>query len=286
MYLFDPSETTSLLRLPFNLAASDGTTQEDLYTAAEKNLIAQEAGRLYTVLAHGQAKSNTPRLLHVSAGAPGAGKTHILNALAASWADALRPGDRGFIYLDPDETVLKNMQMYKQDLDATGNIQNSYAKWRWASNYIMRSLANKAAMDGLNLILGTTAASTMIDRPYTIARNTGRHITTTMVIAPDDVRIESCEARNKTDPSRYIPNDHVIDKGKAFYPRVRQLIDASDVAQLYWRGGAKQDAVLAATIQQDTIQVQNEAAMNAMTHYLIQQKVSLASYDLIKSPRP
>lgn len=257
MYLFDRSANTALLRQSFHLVAANGDVTETSYTASEKDSLNAEAERLYNKLSHSIARNKKTRLLHIGADAQNPRMKKILSTLAQSWADTYKPYDNGFIHLDRTETILNNMRPYQEDLANTKDPEYSQKKWAAGSTYITRLIANQACLDGLNIILGDAGEDDGVDHAYKIARNIHREISTSVIVTSD------------TNPDEF-----------------RKLIDASDRIDLYCSVGDDPDTVLAASLQQDTLAVYNETAMNALTNYLLQQKVSLASYDLIKSPQP
>lgn len=215
--------------------APDGSEATLSYAPQEHDLIHAEADRLYPLLSDHCTKPGTgSKRLILTAGAPGAGKTVLLN----QWVQA-RPADQRGIYIDPDETILKAMIPYQEDLASgdpvLGTLSGAYGKWRAASNYIAGTLINRACADGYDIVYGTTATSPSIKTFYENAKAAGYETTTLIVAAPEDVRRDSVRIRYELERDRFTPVADVVAKGRMFYERLPLYFDLSDHFQLYWR---------------------------------------------------
>lgn len=215
--------------------------------------------------------SRVNRRFMLSAGAPGAGKTMLLEQLVAN--------DKAFkavMFMDPDERALKLMSRFIEDRrnfakqfgdDDLVGLALSYTKWRWASNWVSNTMMNRAAEQGRDILLGTTATSPFMGVLYNNAHALGYESHTIIVCAPKEVREESARRRFEVEATRFT-NDTDI-KGKMFYERLPDLMKHTHKFSLYWRSNASEGAVLAASGVHGAILIHNQAAFEAIYNDLM-----------------
>jgi predicted ABC-type ATPase len=270
-FIIDPKIVESYLSQPFALTA--GETK--VYTGQEKNLIRAESVRLYAQLTDGCTRpAPESRQFVLTAGAPGAGKTTLLHA----WLKANAPAHYG-VYVDPDETIMKKMIPFQQDLashDAVlGTLEGAYRKWRWASNYVAGTILNRACNDGYNIVYGTTATHPNTGNLYSSIKNAGYESLTLIVAAPEDIRQASVRIRFEIENSRFIPEEDVTAKGKMFYQRLPLYFEKSDHFQLYWRDRVEAAPVLVSGGSKGRFHVDNDREMDMFDGDLVVEKTGL-----------
>lgn len=234
-----------------------GLEKPVFYSAAEIKRIESELERLYQDATRSADHGNRFTL---TAGAPGAGKTTLLN----TWVSQRPPGEHG-VYADPDETILKKMLPYNEDLGSgdslLGNLIGAYTKWRWGSNYINGSIMNRAATDGFNIIYGTTGTSATVGALYDNVHQAGYESHVLIVAASDRVRLESSRCRYAEERSRFTRDVDVIGKGQMFYDRLPAHFNKAGSFDLYWRDAVDAETVLAATGRNGVISISDAVAI-------------------------
>ncbi len=269
-FITDPQHVNEYLTKPYNLKEAwdkvglkgkPPKAGNSFYSKKEISLIKGELSRIYNQLTANciPVPSNQEKHFVLSAGAPGAGKSRLLEDLIRQEAHL-----RNMVFCDPDERALKLMQMYKDDIIRFGGGLNgltlSYTKWRWASNYISGTIMNKANDNHYNILYGTTGTSPFISKIYDNAHNEGYKTTTIIVSAPDDVRIESTRKRFEVEQNRYI--DDAREKGQLFYERISTIFDKTDNFRLYWRDGVDKAPTLATYTKNGMIYEINNVALS------------------------
>lgn len=283
-FLVDPNAVSDFMEKSYNLrAAWDKIAQtpegilpppadEQIYDAAQRQHIRDEAVRLYDAqVARLGAPSGVKKRFVLSAGAPGAGKTTLLEDLVKNDAKM-----KGLLFVDPDERALKLMPSYYADMDKFTQDFNSplvglalsYTKWRWGSNWISNTMMNRAADEGRDILLGTTATSPFMSVLYDNAHALGYASDTLIVCAPDAVRQESARRRFEDEGTRFT-ND-TREKGVAFYERLPTLLAHTQQFNLYWRDDAGGAPVLAAFGKQGRVVVTDGPAMQTLMMDLTQ----------------
>ncbi len=232
----------------------DGTEKPVLYTLEERGVIQQELSRLFNTLSGGCVPKQGCKTFTLTAGAPGAGKTTLLNRYQQNL---------GAVYADPDETVLKAMVPYLEDVSKT-DIFTAYTKWRWASNYISTSLMNMAAERDLDIVHGITATGPAVSTLYENVRRAGYEIHTLIVGASEQVRLESARRRFEVEHSRATSPADLIEKGRLFYECLPVYFEKSDRLSVFWRDAADHNSpVLAATAEKGQVTIHNADALRA-----------------------
>lgn len=292
-FLIDPKIVNEFLDKPYNLkdvwdrVAERGTNvvpvpdaADKFYSSDERLLVEAELDRLYKQLTQGCTAPQVRKSFTLSAGAPGAGKSTLLEELLLKDASL-----QNAVFSDPDERALKLMGVYKDDIqnfggDALG-LALSYTKWRWASNYISNSIMNRACADQFNVLLGTTATGAAVKFLYDNAHREGYEVTTLIVTAPEDVRVESARRRFEVEQTRFT-ND-TAEKGHLFYERVPLYFERSNHFKLYWRDAVQGEAVLAATGQGGVVSVHDQSALQSIEEDLQSVRPDL-SWDSLSKP--
>ena len=279
-FIIDPKIVASYLDQPFMLeeawncatGASSCAGESRTYSVQERDLIRAEADRLYAQLTEGGTLPTTPegRQFVLTAGAPGAGKTTLLQ----SWLQAKAPMHHG-VYVDPDETIMKEMDLYRQDINAHVSLETAYKKWRWASNYIAGTILNRACNDGHDIVYGTTATHPNTGQLYDNIKSSGYEISTLIVAAPADIRQASAQIRFEVEQSRFIPKDDVAAKGKMFYQRLPLYFEKSDHFHLYWRDRVREAPTLVAWGSKGRFHVEDDRAMDMFDGDLVVERTDL-----------
>lgn len=225
--LVDKAFVDSLLVQSFEI---DGVT--DIYTDEEISYILKERDRLFLKFIEGKTPSEkgNDKWFVLTAGGPGAGKTHLVESLIEQ-KDALLSN---CIYVDPDETIMRDMVRFKQDV-ASRNVEYAHTKWRLASQYIWNDLLNKAAERGYNIVNGTTATGPHVEAQYKNVKAAGYQIMTLAVYAPIDQRLKSAEVRYEVTGERHVPAADVLEKGRLFVEKVPLYLRYSDRVDFFFR---------------------------------------------------
>ena len=281
MPIFDQSYVNGFLQKPIELEkeiklargdALDGSEQALSYTDEECAYIEAEKTRLYEVLKQGQPRNQLQKgqikNFVLTAGGPGSGKTTLINNVYDQTLRARKDMQMSgvSIYIDPDETILKNMVRYQQDLgdQSPENQVAAYTKWRWASNYISHSLMNRACDDGFDIFYGTTGTSPAMLDLYDKIHAQGYEITVLVVAAPDAVRVESSHKRHAEKRDRFTPEKDVVEKGKMAYASIANHFLKADSLAVHWRDQVDASPVLAAVLVRGRCAVHDRAAIDAL----------------------
>jgi predicted ABC-type ATPase len=272
-FLIEPNIVEAFLTQPYNLREAwqmvadapnlELPPGESHYKAHEKALIRAEAVRLYDEQISGNVEPGLAvrKAFKLSAGAPGAGKTKLFEALLRD-----EPPLRGFLFVDPDEGALKLMDVYHRDIQKFGGgsvgLALSYTKWRGASNYLSNTMMNRGCDEGRSILLSTTATGPMVAALYTNANKAGYESETLIVCAPEDVRYESVRRRWEEEGTRFT-NDAAL-KGELFYARLPTVMRLTDDFRLYWRGQVEGPPVMAASGKNGKITTHDKNALRAI----------------------
>mgnify|MGYP000170898873 CR=1 FL=1 len=236
-YLLDPKIVESLLEKPIEL---NGKSFH--YTNEELDHIKQEANRLFNEFTAGKTpRPENERRYFITAGGPGSGKSTLVEQLIE-----VDPVMKNAVYVDPDETIMRNMPAFKKDVSKNG-VEDAYSKWRWASQYIWHSIRNRAAQEGYDIINGTTATSDLVNLEYENVLKAGYKPVTIAVCASEQVRRESVQKRYDVTGERYVPEEDIKNKGAAFFDKIPLYIRYSSAVHFYHRDEMSKDAELALT---------------------------------------
>lgn len=233
--------------------ALNGTEKPFFYSDEERAEIKRELLRLFNTFSAGCVPGKAAKTFTLTAGAPGAGKTTFLNHYQKNL---------GAVYADPDETVLKAMRPYLEDVAKT-DIFTAYTKWRWASNYISNRLMNMAAERDLDIVHGTTGTGPAMPILYCNVHNAGYAAHVLIVGASEDVRLESARRRFEIEQSRATSPADLIEKGTLFYQRLLVHFEHADRLSVFWRDAVDLAPVLAATAAEGEITVYDADALAA-----------------------
>ncbi len=237
-----------------------GFGHEITYTPLEKSNLEADVNALYDQAIKNAHRSEIPQIT-VSAGAPGAGKTMLMRKLLADWGT-------GVVYIDPDDVCLnggmpstygKELATSLDQLSKTAFAtlekrqeaekalrQELYTKWRPASNAAHHTIAGHSIKNRYDIFFGTTASSPHTAGFFQFLKDRGYEITVLHVNAPDDVRWESVQERDKTFVQT--TKEDIIEKGHLVPQRIQDTyLKFADEIQFYYRSGVKEAAVLAAT---------------------------------------
>jgi predicted ABC-type ATPase len=123
----------------------------------------------------------------ITAGAPGSGKTTVL--------EQDREGEN-IAYMDPDAICLKRQELtYLADIASHDGSPESrleaYNKWRPASNAAAHIILGNLIREKCAFDVGTTSSSPMTYKFFEFLKSQGYEIKLLHIIAPDDVRIGS-----------------------------------------------------------------------------------------------
>ncbi len=238
------------------------------YDAAEL-----ERGREETELAFqriiGEAfhvPERAPKTAYVSAGAPGAGKTHVLTAF---WEKLGK-----IPYVDPDAVFLVNSPWHKEVAESCG-LSAAYTKLRSISNAATIISLAHTIKAGLPFCYGTTASSPFVKHFFTHLKTQGYQIVLEHVTAPDQVRVGSIHTRDQTFVQT--TDEDICEKAILTAERIVDFMTYADVIHFHNRTAPDQPAVLAATWTRfersgkGTLEIHDEGAYNLIiqTHDLV-----------------
>lgn len=123
-------------------------------------------------------------------------------------------------------------------------------------------MMNRAAVQGRDILLGTTATSPFMSVLYDNAHALGYESETLIVCAPQEVRLESARRRFEDEGTRYTHDTY--EKGVMFYERLPELLKHTHKFRLYWRAKANDGPVLAARGAEGNIVIYDRDAYDAI----------------------
>lgn len=184
---------------------------------------------------------NSPEIV-MTAGAPGAGKTTLMESLLENE----RANGSDFTYICPDSVFLKQMNAtYHQSIREGMSGQDAYDLWRPASNFGCHAALANLIRDKKAIFFGTTSTGAPSASYASFLKNQGYKIKYIHVSAPDDVRWGSIQERDKT----FVQTTEadVREKGDLLPQRINDTFLAfADEIEFYYRDAVKANAVLAA----------------------------------------
>lgn len=183
--------------------------------------------------------ANSPtysKVIMITAGAPGAGKTTLLEKRIQKDKDHGTAG----AYTDPDAVCLKQMQqtfqaMVQENPESVPHRKEAYDYWRPGSNGAAHVLLARYIKDGVRCYFGTTSQSPMMANTYKFFKDQGYKIHLLHVAAPDEVRVQSIQQRDK----EFIQTDaaDIASKASEVVQRVNDtFFKYADKIEFYWRG--------------------------------------------------
>lgn len=225
------------------------------YTTEEVALLKADINQIFQRIISLNPPKNCQAL--ITAGAPGAGKTTLLRAQLK--ADSA--------YIDPDDVCLRQMELtYQTELAAgmalisaktfTSNEaceqavkelrEKLYAKWRPGSNAACHFILANLIREKIEFYYGTTATAPQTRLFFNFLKQNGYAIHLLHLSAPDQVRWDSIQERDKT--FIQTTQEDIFSKGKLLPERIRDTYLAlADTIAFYFRAVFDEPAVLAAT---------------------------------------
>jgi predicted ABC-type ATPase len=212
------------------------------YDAAEVSKIKKDLTIVEKVTFDQATHSDKPVYL-ATAGAPGAGKSTTLEAYLQ------QNNLEHFVYVDPDQVSLKNMNFtYLNSLTnynyalASSNLDalyKAYKKWRAASNYISHELMQAAFTPDehamrYSLAHGTTSTSPFLEPMYEKIKAAGYRIVLLMCYCNDDTRLKLNVSRETEQAFVKTTPEEVISKGVDFPKRFDLYFKYADEILFYW----------------------------------------------------
>lgn len=244
----------------------------DLYTADEKEKLQNDINEIYKrILAEDPVRE---KLVIITAGAPGAGKTVKLRQ---DRAEKVSKGTN-YAYICPDDICLKSQtRTYVADIATGGDTmsvrKDAYTKWRPGSNAATHLILGNLIREKCAFYFGTTSSGPATGKFFEFLKLQGYKIRLIHVSAPDDVRWGSIQKRDKTFVQT--TEQDIKEKGLLLPQRINDaFLKYADEIEFYYRPEVEQDAVLAARW------LRNEDA-SSVTGTL--QILSPESYEKIKS---
>jgi len=183
------------------------------------------------------ADSATHTLYLATAGAPGSGKSYILEQELQSGND---PRYTTTVKVDPDRYVMLQMQTYTEALKHAREAHISdagYAAYNGArpgSNSIANRFLNEAIETGRHVAHGTTMTSPHAPKLLDALKERGydRHLL--LVSAPEEFRQAALEHRNTIEKFHQVTADDFLTKGKEATLRTADWLAHTDRASLFW----------------------------------------------------
>lgn len=226
----------------------DGRGFEELaiYSDEEKQFILALAKQLKLAV----SKTKSLKLAVITAGAPGAGKTILLESI-------IEASSLPYVYIDPNDQlkiiykqlIVRGMLEPEVLLNPKGKHQQ-YTKWRPASNFIAHWGMAHAVKDGKPFYFGSTSASVNTKKTFQYLKKKGYQLEIVHVTAPREVCIASVAQRDKLF-YQTTPAD-VENKGKEVMERAADTFFIyPDKVNFYWRDAVDVDAKLAAIWEKD-----------------------------------
>lgn len=241
-HIYNDSFTYSLPLAEIKKFISGEAFNNTPYTKAEIARVKDDISSIYhTILKQNPVKQ---KLAIISAGAPGAGKTFLLNQLLL---DEKFHG-KNYAYICPDDVCLKQQTTTYLADKGDGSkeaLEKAYNKWRPASNAATHLILGNLIRQNYAFYYGTTSSSPYTYRFFEFLKEKGYRIKLIHVSATDKVRWDSIMDRDKT----FVQTTErdVAEKGILIIPRLRDtFLKYADEIDFYFREKVASDAQLAA----------------------------------------
>jgi predicted ABC-type ATPase len=253
---FDEKKVRAWLEIPV------GQTERP-YRNDEIEAFRQDVVQAYYSLTSGFAlrpADAEQRIVHLTFGSPGAGKTTFARSLGAPVIDVNEVQKEIWLYEDA-------MANYGED-SVLGAV-TAYQYGRWGANYVGNTLLNLIP-EKYDIAYGTTATSNAALNLYDSAKASGLTVVTHMIVAPEDVRLEGVRKRcwGEGGDLLPIPLSHVEEKNKLFGPMVSKHFEAAGKVgaeiRMYYRGAVNAAPVEAARTDGEFVRLFNGHAQQAM----------------------
>lgn len=208
------------------------------YSKDEQELIQEDLAALLHYSFFKRAPATSKPIYLATAGGPGACKSTVLETYLRT--NGLQDG----VYTDPDQVALRKMNYtykdwvtnydYAKAKDYKEALTIAYEKWRWASNYIAHSVLQEAFLKRYNIAHGTTSTSPHIVKLYEKLKP-DYSIELLLCYAPDDIRREAVQTRERQQAFVQADPNDVISKGKEFHKRFPIYFQYADKITFYWQ---------------------------------------------------
>lgn len=210
------------------------------YTSEELSKLFEDINGLFqAIISTNPIKAN---VAVISAGAPGSGKTTKIKQeleQTKKWA-----------YVCPDDVCLENQERtYKADIaSCDGSFEarkKAYDKWRPGSNAATHLILGNLIRAKYGFYFGSTSSSFATGYFFEFLKKQGYQIQLIHLSAPDDVRWESIQERDKEFVQT--TESDVREKGLLVPQRIQDTyLKFADEIEFYYRDEVKKNAVLAA----------------------------------------
>jgi len=216
----------------------------EVYTSEESERLRSDINEIYqSILATKPSREN---LAVITAGAPGAGKTVKLR----KDLEANASKGKNYAYICPDDICLKNQtSTYIADIarsdESMAARQNAYDKWRPGSMAATHLILGNLIREKFAFYYGSTSSGPSTGILFKFLKTQGYTIRLIHVSAPDDVRLDSVQERDKT--FVHTTEQDIKEKGLLLPQRINDtFLKYADEIEFYYRDDVKQDAELAA----------------------------------------
>jgi predicted ABC-type ATPase len=220
------------------------------YTPEEKIRLKDDIATLYSKINNSNLV-RTGNIAVISAGAPGAGKSVLLESLLRSEFE----DGRRFAYVDPDAVCLKSgmPKTFTRDLSACDGSpaerKKLYDKWRAASNASAHLILANWVREHIPFFFGSTSTGPATGHFFQFLTEQGYQIHLVHVTAPDMVRWESINKRDAI--CIHVTPEDTAEKGLLLPQRIMDTyLKYAGTISFYYRSSANAPAQLAATWQQ------------------------------------
>lgn len=224
-----------------------GRSQE--YSVKEQNDLYADIRDIYNNVISGLNIKSPPskRFAVITAGAPGSGKTTVLRQ---HLKENISKG-MNYAYVCHDDVCLRNLRRtFQKDIEScdqsTASRRAIYNKWKPASHGACHLILQNLIEDKCDFYFGTTSARPFAKFFLEFLKAQEYHIKLLHVTAPDHVRWESVQERNKT--FIHAAEPQVKEDGFLLPQQMKQVFLAyADEIEFYYRKGVEEKAKLAAT---------------------------------------
>lgn len=234
------------------------------YSKEETDLIFEDSKNIKSLCFRNIISAKGQPVYVATAGGPGASKSTILETYLQD-----KPN---YAYVDPDQRALRYMiNTYLQEFtnyktsktpDPKKCLQDSYNKWRGASNFIASSLLNEAFSKGYNIAHGTTSTSPHVTGLYKNLKDKSYKIILLLSYSTDENRVNALTHRAEKQNFCQVDPDDIVKKGKMFPERFKDYFQYADEIHFYWTEKFDKGSIYAASLVKGApIKIYDAAAM-------------------------
>ena len=245
------------------------------YSQEERALLQDDLENIRKLCFRGISAPEEQKTYVATAGAPGAGKSTILETYLHDKSN--------FVYLDRDQRALKFMiNTYCQELtnykirkisDMKILLQKAYEKWREGSVYIVSTLINEALEKGYNIAHGTTSTNEQVAPLFEQLKKNNYKIILMLCYSTEQNRENALQYRIKNQCFYQADPHEAAERAKVFPERFPLYFQYADEIQLYWIDHFLKGAVLAATlIKGQKMTLYERAALQKISHQYDQDR--------------